>query len=159
MTILPGASHGEYYRLKEIVDAKIFPAKKIVFEYRDNSIFINGKAIQGLKIMDSNAFIKGIHYTFWENATQIRSARRLEASIDDPFVYFAPKSAMQGWSEDEICRELGTTSAETEVIVEFVVPVERVWLKASRAVVHFAVEGMITEDEIAELTIQRRKQS
>jgi hypothetical protein len=155
----PGIAFGNYYKLSEIAFQKKFIAKKVVFEFKDGFVLADGKIVQGLKIVDSNVFIKGVHFTSWENATQIRSMGRIEPSLDDPFVYLAPKGAMQGWPENEICRELGAHAADTEVLLEFVVPVERVWIKASRSIVHFAVEGILSENEIIGLSIQRRKSS
>ncbi len=159
MTEAPSAFYGGYYRLKEIVERKIFPAKKVVFEFKNDSVYADGKVIQGLKITGTNAFIKCVHYTAWENATQIRSMWRIEPSLEDPFVYLAPRGIMQDWPESSICKELGSKSADTEVWLELSVPVDRVWLKVSRNVVHFAVEGILTEGDITDLSIQRRKQS
>ncbi len=159
MTEVPSASYGGYYRLKEVIEKKIFPAKKVIFEFKDNFVYVDGKVIQGLKVTDSNVYIKCIHYTAWENATQIRSMRRIEPSLEDPFVYLAPRGVMQDWPEAAICKELGSKSADTEVWLELAVPVDRVWLKASRSVVHFAVESILSENDILELSIQRRKQS
>lgn len=158
MTDAPGIGYGEYYRLSEIVEKKIFPTKHVVFELKNNLVFVDGKPIQGLKLVNDYVQIKGIHYTSWENATQIRSMMRLESSPQDPFVYLSPKGSMQGWSEKLICKELGASSANTEVILEIVVPISEVWIKASRNVVHFAVEGSITSEEITNIAIQRRKQ-
>lgn len=159
MTDVPSAGYGGYYRLKEIIEKKIFPAKKVIFEFKDDFVYVDGKAIQGLKITDSDAYIKCFHYTAWENATQIRSMRRIEPSLEDPFVYLAPRGIMQDWPEAAICKELGSKSADTEVWLELTVSIDRVWLKASRNVIHFAVEGIIKEDDILDLSIQRRKQS
>ncbi len=93
MTEVPSAGYGGHYRLKDIIEKRIFPAKKVIFEFKDNSVYVDGKVIQGLKITDSNAYIKCIHYTAWENATQIRSMRRIEPSLEDPFVYLAPEAS------------------------------------------------------------------
>jgi len=157
MTDVPGIDYGEYYKLSEIVEKKILTTKHVVFELRGNLVFADGKPIQGLTVVGEYVSIKGVHYTSWENATQIRSMRRIESSEQDPFVYLAPKGAMQGWPEELICRELGANSANTEVILEIVVPIESVWIKASRKVVHFAIEGFLS-DKILKLDIQRRKQ-
>lgn len=155
----PGLVFGNYYKLSEIIVQKKLVAKKVVFEFKDGFILADGKVVQGLKIVDSNVFIKGVHFTSWENATQIRSMGRIEPSLDDPFVYLAPKGVMQDWPEDEICKELGTNFANTEVLLELVVPVERIWIKASRRIVHFAIEGILYENEIVDLNIQRRRSS
>lgn len=155
----PGLGYGDYYKLSEIIIQKRFIAKKVVFEFQNGFVLADGKVVQGLKIVDSDVFIKGVHFTSWENATQIRSMRRIEPSLDDPFVYLAPKGVMKDWPEDQICKELGAKSADTEVLLEIVVPVERVWIKASRSIVHFAVEGILSENEIADLRIQRRRAS
>lgn len=157
MTDVPGIGYGEYYRLSEIVDKKILATKHVVFELKNNLVFADGKPIQGLKIVDSYAQIKGIHYTSWENATQIRSMNFIKSSTDDPFVYLAPRGAMQNWPEREICKELGAKVANTEIWLEILVPLSSVWLKASRKVVHFAIDGDIHSDEINDIVIQRRR--
>ncbi|MEM3154587.1 MAG: hypothetical protein QW165_03430 [Candidatus Woesearchaeota archaeon] len=156
MTMLPGAGYGGYYKLSEIIEKKVFAAKKVLFEFRDGWVFVDGKIIQGLRIIDTNAYIKAIHYTSWENATQIRSLGSIKSSLDDPFVYLAPRGVMQGWPENEICKELGAKSANTEIWLEIVVPVGIVWLKASRRVVHFAVQGDLLKKHIVKMDIQRR---
>jgi len=157
MTEAPGIGYGEYYRLSEIVERKILATKHVVFELKNNLIFADGKSIQGLRISGLYAQIKGIHYTSWENATQIRSMNFIKSSIDDPFVYLAPRGAMQNWPESEICKELGAKIANTEVWVEVVVPLNSVWIKASRRVVHFAINGDIEPDEVVKISVQRRK--
>lgn len=50
----------------------------------------------------------------------------------------------------------GAASADTEVKLQVIAPIERVWIKASRDVAHYAITGIIS-DEIKELSIQRRK--
>ncbi|VVB81687.1 Uncharacterised protein [uncultured archaeon] len=155
--IEPGIAFGNYFKLSEIIVQKRLIAKKVVFEFQEGFVLADGKIVQGLKIVDSNAFIKGVHYTSWENATQIRSINGILSSLDDPFVYLAPRGAMQDWPEEEICRELGAHSANTEILIELVVPIERVWIKASRRIVHFAIEGDLVSEFISDLRIQRRK--
>lgn len=156
MVEIPGKGYGGYFKLKEIIERGVLEGAKRVFEFKDGFIFVDGTVIQGLRIIGSNAYIKGIHYSSWENATQIRSTTEIRSSLDDPFVYLSPRGAMQGWPESEIKRELGARSADTEIWLEIVVPIDKVWLKASRRIVHFAIEGNLFEENIVELRVQRR---
>jgi len=149
--------YGGYFRLKEIVEQGSMESKKILCEYKNNQIYVNGKVLQGLAVIDNYAQITGIHYTSWENATQIRSMQRIEPSLDDPFVYVSEPGKMKNWPEEQIKKELGAGSANTEVKLTIIVPINRVWIKVSRNVAHYALSGIIHEDEIKRLEIQRIK--
>ncbi|MEM2916494.1 MAG: hypothetical protein QXT19_04015 [Candidatus Woesearchaeota archaeon] len=155
--IVPGAGYGGYFQLKKIVEEGILRAQKISFELKGNLVYVNGKALQGLVVFDNHARITGIHYTSWEAATQIRSMMRIEPSLEDPFVYISEPGAMKGWPEELIKKELGAAAANTEVKLIVVIPIDRVWIKASRNVVHYAIAGILSREEILELHIQRRK--
>lgn len=120
-------------------------------------IFVNGKPVQGLRIIEPSVWIKGVHYTSWENATQIRSTKRIQPSLNDPFVYVSEPGKMTGWPEEWIKKELGATSANTEIRLSIIVQIDEVWIKASRDVVHFAISGPIVEEQITTLTIHKRK--
>ncbi|MEM4266295.1 MAG: hypothetical protein QXX65_04440 [Candidatus Woesearchaeota archaeon] len=156
MTI-PGGGYSGYFQLKEIIEKRMLSAKKILFEFKDNAIYANGKVLQGLVVADNYARITGIHYTSWEAATQIRSMMRIEPSLDDPFVYISEPGAMAGWPEELIKKELGAAAANTEVRLVIIVSPERVWIKTSRNVVHYAIAGILSREEIAKLSIQRHK--
>ncbi|RMD58015.1 hypothetical protein D6825_02225 [Candidatus Woesearchaeota archaeon] len=156
--MIPGKGYSGYYSLKDIIEEKRFETPRIVFVFEGNQLFANGKPIQGLRIVDNYAIIKGIHYTSWEGATQIRSTERLEPSLDDPFVYLAQPGVMQGWPEHLIKKELGARVANTAVKVQVVVPLERVWLKVGKNAVHFAISGVVSEYEIKKIEVQRLKQ-
>lgn len=110
-------------------------------------------------IIENHVLITGIHYTSWENATQIKSMERMEPSLDDPFVYLSQPGVMQNWSEDQIRKELGALSANTEIKLTVIVPIEKVWLKVGKNAVHFAISGIVTKNQIQKLSIQRRKQA
>ncbi len=154
---VPGLSYGRYVQLKKIVEQGKLESKKILFEYKDNRVYVNGKVLQGLIIIEDYAQITGVHYTSWENATQIRSMQRIEPSLDDPFVYISEPGKMKDWPEAQIKRELGAASANTEIKLAVIVPLEQVWIKASRNVAHYALAGILHENEIKKLKIQRRK--
>ncbi len=155
--MLPGLSYGGYVQLKEIVEKTLVKKGGIIFEYRDNVVFANGKVIQGLKVIAPSVLLKGTHYTSWENATQIRSTGRINPSLNDPFVYISEPGKMTGWPEELIKKELGALSANTEVRLSIIAQIDEVWIKASRDVVHFAVPGPIVEEQITTLTIHKRK--
>jgi hypothetical protein len=121
MTDIPGGGYSGYIRLKDVVEQGRLATKKILFEFKDNRIYSNGKPLQGLIIAGEYAQIRGAHYTSWENATQIRSMGRIEPSLDDPFVYISEPGKMQGWPEKQIRKELGAVSADTEVKLQVVV--------------------------------------
>ncbi len=154
----PGAGYGGYVKLKEVVNKGYAYLKKeeILLERRGNLIFANGKQLQGLTIIKDEVQIKGIHYTYWERATRLRSERRIEPSLNDPFVYISEPGKMQGWSEGQIKKETGAAAANTEVWLTVVVPIENVWIKASRFAAHYAIEGILFY-EIKELELQRIK--
>jgi hypothetical protein len=80
----------------------------------------------------------------------------MEPSLNDPFVYVSEPGRMSSWPEEEIRKELGAASADTEVRLRVIVPVARVWIKASRAVAHYAISGILTEHEIKNVQIVRR---
>ena len=150
---VPGAGYVGYYQLKEIIDKGVLQAQKILFEFRDGLVYADGKVLQGLKVYDENVQITGVHYTSWEMATQIRSMERIEPSLDDPFVYISEPGKMEGWPEELIKKELGASIANTKVSLQVIVPVERVWIKTSRDVVHYAISGILSE--IVKLRIKR----
>lgn len=156
---VPGIGYGGYFQLKEIIDKGIFCFNKICFIYvrESKSIFANNKMLQGLKIMDGFVQLTGVHYTSWENATQIRSTKRLEPTLDDPFIYVSEPGKMADWSENKIKKELGAFAATAEVKLTLFVPVELVWIKASRKVIHYAIAGIVSEEAIWELSIFHRK--
>jgi len=154
---VPGFGYGGYYELREIIERKNYATKEVFFELKGNEVFADGKIIQGLKIIEDDAYIAGIHYTSWEKATQIRSMMTIEPSLNDPFVYVSESGKMSSWTEKEIKKELGTSSANTEVKLTILVPIKRVWIKASRKVVHFAVEGILHRKEINKLEIKKRE--
>lgn len=157
--MLPGLSYGGYVKIEEIIKNKVLKSGGLIFEYKDNKIFVNEKPIQGLRIIEPSAWITGIHYTSWENATQIRSTKRIEPSPKDPFVYLSEPGKMSGWPEEWIKKELGASSANTEIRLSIIVLIEDVWLKASRDIVHFAIAGPIIEENINNLSIHKRKSS
>lgn len=154
---IPGMQYGGYFKLKEIIEKGKLESKKIVIEYKNNQIYVNGKILQGLVVVDKYAQITGIHYTSWENATQIRSMQRIEPSLDDPFVYVSEPGKMQGWPEEQIKKELGAGSADTEVKLVILVLLDKVWIKVSRNVAHYALTGILNENEIKNLEIHRIK--
>ncbi len=156
MTV-PGAGYRGYVQLKTIVEKGELFAEKVYFEFKNNAVYANGRVLQGLVIIGNLARINGIHYTSWEAATQIRSMTRIEPSLDDPFVYISAPGAMKGWPEELIKKELGASAASTEVRLIVFVPVERVWVKASRNVVHYAIAGILSSQEIKKLDIQQRR--
>ena len=153
----PGAGYGGYYRLSEIVAKKIFPAKQVTFFIRDGAIFVDDRQVQGIRIVDDVAIITGWHFTSWERATQIRSMERIEPSLEDPFVYLSEPGVMQNWSDEAIRKELGAGSSDTIVKLSIIVPISVVWLRGSRRVVHFAIAQAVTDSEIRDLRVQRRK--
>jgi hypothetical protein len=155
--IIPGGGYSGYFPLKTIVEKGSLPAGKVLFEFRDGAVYANGKVLQGMRVVDKHALITGIHYTRWEVATQIRSMMRIEPSLDDPFVYISEPGAMAGWPEELIRKELGAAAANTEVRLTVVVPVDRVWIKSSRHIMHYAVAGILSREEIAKLSIQPHK--
>jgi hypothetical protein len=80
--------------------------------------------------------------------------KRIEPSLNDPFVYISEPGKMSGWPEELIKKELGSVSAGTEVKLTIVVPVNRVWVKTSRLVAHYAVSGILSK-EIIKINIQK----
>lgn len=96
MKTIPGVGYGGYVRLKEIIEHGRLAAKKVLFEFKNNRVYADGKPLQGLIIAGESAQITGVHYASWENATQIRSMLRIEPSLDDPFVYISEPGKMQG---------------------------------------------------------------
>lgn len=150
----PGAGHGGYVWLREIADKGSFATAKVFFQFKEGMIYADGRALQGIKVAEGFAQITGTHYTSWEMATQIRSMHRIEPSLSDPYVYVSEPGKMSGWPEESIQRELGAAGANTEVRLTFVVPIERVWIKASRTVAHYAISGIVAK-EIAKLSIQK----
>lgn len=152
----PGKGYGDYIRLIDITNAGILKYKDQIYVYKDNKIYVGNKPIQGLTIIPPSAYIKCVHFTSWENATQIRSTKRFEPSLDDPFTYFSEIGKMQGLPEKLIKKELGASSADTEINVTLVMLLEEVWIKATRGVVHFAIPGIIISENIVSLKIQRR---
>ena len=155
MLPFPGAGYGYYLLLKDIVKGEV-KAKGHVCSIKEGSAFCDGKVIQGLRIAGDYAVIAAVHYTSWENATQIRSTHRIEPSLNDPFVYLTPPGTMQGWSEETIRKEIGANAANTDVKIRLSVPVGRVWIKFTRSkIVHFAISGLIDEHMINDLEIQK----
>ncbi|HLC32237.1 MAG TPA: hypothetical protein VJJ82_00255 [Candidatus Nanoarchaeia archaeon] len=157
--MLPGAGYGGYLKLSELVAKGTLLFNEVLLEYEDGNVFANGKIIQGVHIQEKVVRITGIHYTSWENATQIRSMLRIEPSLQDPFVYISAPGSMTGWAEEEIKRELGTRAADSEVCVRIVMPLDLVWLKCSRKVVHLAIAGIVSEMNIQNLQIKRVEQA
>lgn len=153
----PGKGYGGYIHLIDVVNEGTLKYKDQVYVHKNSKIYVGKKPIQGLRVIPPSAYIKCVHFTSWENATQIRSTKRFEPSLDDPFTYFSEPGKMQGWPEKLIKKELGATSANTEVNATLVVFLDEVWIKATREVVHFAIPGIITSDNIVSLKIQRRK--
>jgi len=100
--MLPGAGYGGYLKLSELVAKGTLLFNEVLLEYEDGNVFANGKIIQGVHIQEKVVRITGIHYTSWENATQIRSMLRIEPSLQDPFVYISAPGSMTGWAEEEI---------------------------------------------------------
>lgn len=154
---IPGLNYGGYVRLGDIVSNTTLADKKILFEFKSNLVYANGKVLQGLVIIGEYAQITGNHYTSWENATQIRSTGRIEPSLDDPFVYLSEPGKMNDWPEHLIKKETGAIFADTQVKLTLVVPINLVWIKASREVVHYSVSGIVAAAEIKDIVIQRRK--
>ena len=159
LILVPGAGYGGYVRFKAIMDQGILRAGVVLYQIQQGILFANQRPVQGFKILSNNfVTVKGIHYTSWEKATQIRSTRRIEPSLNDPYVYLSEPGKMAGWPESAIKKELGSLSANTEVKLTLVVPIGLLWIKAARQVIHFAIEGILDE-EIKALRIHRRKAS
>jgi hypothetical protein len=154
----PGAGYGGYVRLKEVIEKGYAYLKKqeILLEVKGKSITASGKQLQGITIMGDQVRITGTHYTYWERATRIRSDGKIEPSLNDPFVYLSEPGKMEGWAEGMIKKETGAAAANTGIMVTVVVPIERVWIKASRFVAHYAIEGSLFY-EIKDLELQRVK--
>ena len=151
----PGAGYGYYLPLKEILTGEV-KIKGHICRFKDGYIYCDGTVIQGLRISEGYAFIAAVHYTSWENATQIRSMRRIEPSLNDPFVYLTPPGTMQDWTEETIRKEIGANAANTDVKIRLSMPVERVWIKFTRSkIVHFAISGLVDEHMITDLEIQK----
>ena len=155
----PGVGYGGYIELSDITAKGRMIFRDFIIELRKNSVFLNGKPIQGItvSIPDKLAIIKGTHYTSWEAATQIRLTNEFAPSQADPFVYIAEPGKMTGWSEAAIKRELNAAAANTEVNVKVAVPIKRVWIKVLRYTAHFAIRGVVSGNDILELSIQRHK--
>ena len=153
--IIPGGGYGGYVPLRVIVEEKRLKAGKVFFEMKEGNVLAKGKILQGLRIKGEEAVITGDHYTSWEKATQIRSRERIEPSLSDPYVYISEPGKMDNWPEKAIRKELGCSRADTKIKLSLVVDIERVWIKASRFVAHYAVEGILTRDQIIKLKIQR----
>ncbi len=159
--VIPGKGYGGYVKLNEILkkcqQQEPYETRKVLFQCKDGTIFANGKVLQGLRIYEKEKLvvIKGTHYTSWENATQIRSRWRVEPSLDDPYVYLSEPGKMALWSEETIKKELGTSFADTEVQLQVIVPIDLVWIKATRNVAHYAIAGILSS-EIKEMRIKRR---
>ncbi len=152
--MIPGIGYGEYYPLKDFIGLTI-KKKGFVFELKEDKLFVNSIPLQGLQFVEKYVRITGEHYTSWENATQIKSTKRIDPSIGDPFVYISEPGKMKLWKEKEIRKELGCASANTEVKLTVLVPIERVWIKVFRRVAHYAIIGMMSK-EILKLAIQKR---
>lgn len=150
----PGTGYGGYVWLRELVDRGTVAKSKVFLQIKNGLIYADNRILQGIRVGEGFAQITGIHYTAWENATQIRSMRRIEPSLNDPYVYISEPGKMTGWPEDAIRKEVGAGTANTEVRLTLVVPAERVWIKATRVVAHYAVSGIVAK-EIVKLTIQR----
>jgi len=156
----PGLGYGSYFRLLDIVEKGTLATAKALFEFRDRVVYFDGKPLQGLRVVVDNvplALITGVHYSSWEMATQMRSRNAIEPSLDDPFVYISEPGKMAGWPEEAIRKELGARHADAEVRLTLVVPVTRVWIKASRNVVHYAISGIVGKAEIKNLEVVKRK--
>lgn len=155
----PGKGYGGYLRLSEIVEKENIQFRGRIIAVVHKLVFVDGKPIQGLTIYKEKglAGIKGIHYTSWEWATQIRSTRSIIPSLVDPFVYISEPNKMSSWPEKSIKKELGTSAADTEVKVIIIIPLHQVWIKVTRYAVHFAIEGLITAEELTVKEIKRRK--
>lgn len=156
--IVPGAGYGGYIPLKVIVAKQKLTVKKISFEFKKGYVLANEKTLQGLRIKKEDVIITGDHYTSWEKATQIRSMMRIEPSLNDPFVYISEPGKMDGWPEKLIKKELGAFSADTKVKLSLIVAIERVWIKASRLVAHYAIKGILTRDQMIKVGIQRHRE-
>src|SRR3989338_5433945 len=154
--ILPGAGYGGAISLNEIVENKILQRDRIILEIINELVYVNKKQLQGIKIVKNSVYISGVHYTSWEAATQIKSMKRIEPSLNDPFVYISEPGKMSCWSEELIKKELGSLSAGIEVKLTVVVPVSKVWIKISRFVAHYAISGVLSK-EIIRINIQKRK--
>lgn len=155
----PGKGYGGYLRLSDIVEKGNSEFRGRVVAVLNRLVFVDGKSIQGFTVYKEKglASIKGIHYTSWEQATQIRSTRSIIPSLVDPFVYISEPNKMSGWPENAIKKELGTSAADTEVYVTVIVPINKVWIKVTRYAVHFAIESLISGEELTVKKIKRRK--
>lgn len=155
----PGKGYGGYLHLSEIVEKGNVPFRGRIIAVLNKLVFVDGRPIQGLTVYTEKGLvgIKGIHYTSWERATQIRSTRSIIPSLVDPFVYISEPNKMSGWPENAIKKELGTSAADTEVQVIVIVPIHQVWIKVTRYAVHFAITGLIADEELTVKKIKRRE--
>lgn len=83
---------------------------------------------------------------------------RIEPSLNDPFVYLSEPGKMKKWPATAIKKELGATNADTIIKLKILVPVDYIWINASRNAIHYAIAGIISSAEILSLSIQKRKE-
>jgi hypothetical protein len=136
---------GAYIPLTKVIKERTTNSNKVVIEVRDNSIYRDGRPVQGLTIDRGYVEFVGVHYTSSGAADIISEDEALRVKNEaDPYVYLLEPLDYSVSSPMEIRHMIGSAAAEEAIKVKVRYPIDRVFLKFEKnRPTHFAIDGDI----------------
>jgi hypothetical protein len=138
----PGPKPGTYLRIFDAV-------KSGAVKYDKNKLWVDGKEVQGVRIIGNKIIIKGDHYTAEQNAKWIQGDRYVNPSMRDPYSYFVERGKLERHNRREIQKILGVPCAEAVVSLEIEIFPEQLHVRIMQGYpIKFAVNNLAPDQVV-----------
>ncbi|MBI4739096.1 hypothetical protein HY772_06060 [Candidatus Woesearchaeota archaeon] len=132
----PGSRSGTYQQIIEgVTQGRI--------GFKDNKLWIEGKPIQGLKVVHNKIILKGDHYSTMQNARWVQGDLYVKPSAQDPYSYFVERGKIQSLNQRSIQKLLGIKNAEAMVSLEIEIFPEQLYVRVDPGLpIKFAIANL-----------------
>ncbi|MBI5398655.1 hypothetical protein HZB03_04290 [Candidatus Woesearchaeota archaeon] len=97
--------------------------------FKDKSLWVGSKSIQGLTVVHNKLILKGDHYTSLQNARWIQGDVYVKPSRQDPYSYFVERGKLGGVNQRSVQKLLGISAAEAVVGLEIEIFPEQLYIR------------------------------
>lgn len=147
----PGKGIGPpFVKLSNVIERGSLISNKIHVEVKDQSIYRNGRPIQGLKLNGEYVEFLGYHFTSPSAAYLIENDEEfIVKNRHDPYIYFLEPMDYNILSEKEKQYITGANSASDVLIAKVKYPLEKVYLKFQKGTpTSIAIGGDINPEDL-----------
>lgn len=143
---------GSFVKLSDVLKNDSFMSNKVRVEVRGDTIYRDGRPVQGLIIKGNYVEFLGYHFTSHKTADIIEDDESfLVKNAFDPYIYFLEPMNYKSMTEKDIRYMIGAGSASDVLIARIKYPIDKIYLKFQRGYpTSFAVEGDIEHDDLIE---------